>query len=141
MVEQGDSSVQPFQVLEGTIFDGYSWRLCFRERHFSWIREECRIPETTMMEALSSGYCDDEGFSGKVVVIVSLLSHGLRRFFWRPLRDILDLLGLASAQLHPFALRAYVCDCIVFRMVLEPLGDPYFDLIAWKFDLLQCESC
>lgn len=37
----------------------------------------------------------------------------------------MDLLGLVPAQLHPFALRAYLCVCIVFRIALESLDDFY----------------
>ncbi|XP_042951904.1 uncharacterized protein LOC122289058 [Carya illinoinensis] len=35
--------------------------------------------------------------------------------------------------MHPFALRTYLCACVIFRMVLEPLRDPYLDLTAREF--------
>lgn len=61
---------------------------------------------------------------------MSLLSHWLRFPLCYPLRDILNLLSLVPAQLYPFPLRAYLCACIVFCMVLKPLGDLYLDLIV-----------
>lgn len=86
------------------------------------------------MEVSEAGCCDDENFTGKVVIYVSILSHGLRLPFCHPLRDILDLLSLAPAQLHFFAMRTYLYACIVFCMALEPLGYPsYPDLIALEF--------
>lgn len=87
----------------------------------------------TVLDRLPHGCYDDEGFSGRVTLIVALLAHGLRLPFCRPLHDILDLLNLAPAQLHPFALRAYLCACIVFRMVLDPLEDLYPDLTSREF--------
>ncbi|KAG6729612.1 hypothetical protein I3842_01G037900 [Carya illinoinensis] len=84
------------------------------------------------MEVPWSRCWDDKGFVDKVVVTVSLLSHGLRLSFCRPLHDILDLLCLVPVQLHPFESKAYFCACIVFNMVLEPLGNLYSDLTAWK---------
>lgn len=83
-----------------------------------------------VMKVLEAGCCDDEGYTGKVAISVSLLSHRLRLFFYHPLRDILDLLGSMPTQLHPFAMRAYLCACIMFCMTLKSLGDPYLDLTA-----------
>lgn len=86
-----------------------------------------------VIEVPEVGCYFDEGFADKVAILVFLLSHGLRLPFYCPLRDILDLLNLVPAKLHPFALRTYLCACVVFCMVLEPLGDPYLDLTAQEF--------
>lgn len=130
MADIGEGSVQPFDIHEGTIFDGYKWRSGIREKHFPNIQHEFHIPETIVLEVASSGCCDDEGFAGKVAITIPLLSHGLRLSFCHPLHDILELLDLAPAQLHPFALRVYLCAYIIFCMALEPLGDPYPNLTA-----------
>lgn len=65
-----------------------------------------------------------------VTLTVPLLAHVLRIPFCHPLRDILDLLSLVPAQIHPFILRAYLCAYIVSCIVLEPFGDLYLDLTA-----------
>lgn len=80
------------------------------------------------MEVLEA--INNEGFSSKVANLVALLSHRLRFPFCCPLHDILDLLSLASTRLHLFALKTYLCACILFCMVLELLGDPYPNLTA-----------
>lgn len=85
------------------------------------------------MEVSEVGCCDDEGFASKVVILVALLSYGLRFPFCCPLKDIMNLLDLATVQLHLFFLKMYMCACIVFCMALEPLGDFYPNLIAREF--------
>lgn len=80
------------------------------------------------MEVPEAENCDEEGLVGKLAIPMTLLSHELRLPFYRPLRDILDHLGLAPTQLHLFSLRTCLCICIVFCMVLEPLGNFYLDL-------------
>lgn len=82
------------------------------------------------MEVPDARCYNDEGFASKVAIPVAFLSNGLRFPLCRPLQDILDLLDLAPAQLHPFAFRAYMCAYIVFCMMLEPLANSYPDLTA-----------
>lgn len=82
------------------------------------------------MEVPEAKNCDEEGLVGKLAIPMTLLSHELRLPFYRPLRDILDHLGLAPTQLHLFALWVYLCTCIVFCMALELLDDFHPDLTA-----------
>lgn len=133
MAKDDCGSMQPLQVPKGTTFEGYGWHSSIQEKHFRAIKEEFRILAIAIMKVPEDGCCDDEGITEKVTIHVSFLSHGLKLPFYRPLQDILDLLSLAPAQLHLFTLRAYVCACIVFRMVLEPLGNVYPNLTANEF--------
>lgn len=82
--------------------------MSLQEKHFQDILEELCIPATTVMEVSKARCCNEESLVSKVAILVAHLSHGLRLPFYHPLRNILDLLGLVLAQLHPFALRAYL---------------------------------
>lgn len=58
---------------------------------------------------------------------------GLHLPFCYLVRDILDFLGLALAQLVPNSWRILMACCVAWRQVLEPMGDEYPDLIAYEF--------
>lgn len=133
MADHAGSSNPHFFIPKGTIFEGHGWRSAYREKNLPGLREEFGIPENANVLIPSLGCCDDEGYAGKTALFAAMFSHGLKLPFCHPLHDILGLLELASAQLHPHSYRTYLCACIVYLMVLEPLGDVYPDLIARKF--------
>lgn len=130
IAKYGSSSEQPFPALETPVFDGYGWCSALRHKHLPAVRKEYHILEDAVMDVPLSRCCDREGFACKVTLTTSLLFHGLRLPFYRSLHNILDLLGLKPAQLHPFVLRAFLCACLIFRMALEPIENIYPNLTA-----------
>lgn len=84
------------------------------------------------MKIPKGGCYDEQGFASDLVILESHL-HGLRLPSCHPLHNILDLLGFSLLQLHPFDLRTYLSACIVLRMTLKSLDDPYPDLMAREF--------
>lgn len=78
----------------------------------------------------SMGTVDKDGFSGRVALPICALTHSLLLPFCCSFRDVLDFLLLAFAQLHSHACRVFLCSFVVFRMVLEHLGQMYLDLTA-----------
>lgn len=66
---------------------------------------------------------------------------GLHLPFVRPVRVMLDVLGLASAQLVPNAWRILMACSILWRWVLEPTGAEYPDLKAHEFLSLHGCKC
>lgn len=133
MEKKANGSVQPSQAPDGIVCEGHWWHSSLKKTQLLGILEEFCILEEVTMVVTNGGCCDEEGFNSKVAILVFHLSHGLRLPFYRHLRDILDFLRLVPAQLHPFALRVFLCASVIFCMVLEPLSDPYPDLTSQDF--------
>lgn len=111
---------QSSYVLDVPTFVGYGWCSSLKLCDLKSLREDFCIPYTALLEIPECDCVDEEGFSGKVVLTVCALTHGLRLPLCHPICDFLDLLRIALAQLHSYAWRTLFCSCIVFRMGLEP---------------------
>lgn len=79
---------------------------------------------------------DADGMATRVDLFSLMFSNGLQLPFCRLIRDILNFLKLAPAQLHPNAWRIMVVSCIVFRQVLNDESEDYPDLTAREFLLV-----
>lgn len=51
----------------------------------------------------NKGVMDLEGYAFKATLYLTMFSSGLQLLFCFPIRDMLDLMGMALAQLHPNA--------------------------------------
>lgn len=93
------------------------------------------IPSFVVLEGLKlwHGAVNSGGNAEKVALYVSMFSHSLRLPFCRPIRDVLDFLGLALAQVHPNAWRILTSCCVAWHMVLESIREEYLDLTAREF--------
>lgn len=71
------------------------------------------MPEGIVFEFLRSdeGVIDSEGYVYKVALFPLMFLDGLRLPFYRLVQDVLDMAGMASAQLHPNAWRILVGCC------------------------------
>lgn len=80
-----------------------------------FVREPYGVPNSVVLEALGPNYgvIDSEQFVGKVALLMSLFLMGLHLSFCRPIRDVLDYLGLAMSQLHPNPWSSLLSCCIV----------------------------
>lgn len=72
-----------------------------------------------VVPSLDEGAMDSEGFMLKVTLYPTMFSSSLRRPFCHPIRDVLDFVGAASAQLCPNSWRILMCYYIIWRCALE----------------------
>lgn len=59
------------------------------------------------------------GNAEKVALYAGIFSHDLRLPFCFPIRDVLDVLGMAPTQEYPNTWRILTSCYVVWRMVLE----------------------
>lgn len=76
---------------------------------------------------------DDAGLATKVALFPMIFANGLRLPFYHLIRNVLDLLDLEPAQLHPNAWMLLVASCVIFLLVLNPEFEEYLNLTAGEF--------
>lgn len=59
-----------------------------------------------------------DGLAAKVALFPLMFANELRLPFCHPIRNVLDYLCLAPAQLHPNTWWILVLCCVIYRMVL-----------------------
>lgn len=108
---------QPEVLIEGQFYIGHNWCLEATLEFLPSLASTYHDLNNVVFEdpRPHEGAVDDEAYASKVALFPSMFSCGLRLPLPRPVRNLLDHLGLAPSQLHLNSWRILMCCCVLWR--------------------------
>lgn len=102
---------------------------------FCALRRAYNIPQSVVLEIPGRHVVavDSDGMASRVALYPLMLTNDLHLLLCCLIRDVLNFLGLALAQLHLNAWRLLVANCVIFCRVLSFGSEEYLDLTVWEF--------